>query len=274
MVNTIKEILAHAKMRKKFKSQENKYVNKSREGDEVVLINKDTLTKGGKTFLVIFLTSLQFIGLSFGFYMEKSPLYYFLLAGVLLVDFFVVKYMYNKYSGILVSIVIGVMLPLIVFGTGIANQNKIGDKPLLVNSQSDKSFMLANELLSDLLTMEDNEKLLSLPYPQARGISQLYIEAANQSAYISKKWNPVTNQNPPLPGFILVFQKVNRAADIQAHNLNLYYNLLQQSDSKTEALIKSYDAEYTTLIYGDDGAVKLLVKTVKPIGIDLKVNNG
>ena len=155
------------------------------------------------------------------------------------------------------------------FAVGLATQISLEGKPVLTGSTVDRSSRMATELLSDMLTLEDNQKLMDLAPEQGRGVLALYEEAAKQSSGIAQKWNPIVRKEVPLPGFTEVLTLVNRAADLQAGVLMAYRDQLNQADASRLEQIQLAKTEIMDLLAGPSGAAAKLSSTVAPVGIRL-----
>lgn len=160
------------------------------------------------------------------------------------------------------------------FAIGSTSQVIVDGHPVRSGSVADKSSRLSNELVSDMLTLEDNGALLGLPTEQGRGILGLYEEAAVQSSEIAAKWNPALRGSAPLPGFVAVFSLINQAADLQAQTLRAYAIQIQEPSSTRAGEIDRAKAKIAQLLAGPQGAVAQLSSTVKPIGIDIATEGG
>lgn len=152
---------------------------------------------------------------------------------------------------------------------GATSQVTVAGKPVLHGSAADRSSRLAASILSDLYTLEDNQKLLNIPDEQARGLSSVLTAAVTQDSEIAARWNPATAKDLPLPGFNAVFDIVNRTADLQARTISLRIADLQQADSARQQAISDQRDQIMFLLTGDAGAAALLARTVAPLGIKL-----
>jgi hypothetical protein len=273
-VNIFREIIGHAKKRREYRKNSSKYVNNSLNKFNVVSTGEGKEISSIKKIILVIATLLAttLLGSTLLFFV-KGYWVILLITGILVILLCSLAFI-GRYKNGKVLLSLSLTASCLVFGIGAFNQNKINNKPVLINTTQDRSYKLANQLLTDLLTLEDNQKLLGVSKSQGRGISSLYIQAAKQSEDISKKWNPLVNGNPPLPGFIEVFTKINKAADLQSQELTIYYNLLQQSDAKSEQQLVLMENEYSELVYSNSGAIVKLVSTVKPLGIKLEVGHG
>ena len=155
------------------------------------------------------------------------------------------------------------------FILGATTQASVDGRPVRSGSVEDRSSRLATELLADLLTVEDNQRLLDLAPEQGRGVLGLYEQAAEQSAFIASKWNPVIRKDAPLPGFVEVFSLINQAGDLQARTLIAYRDDLNQPDAARQQQIAQSRQTIMGLLAGPNGAAAKLAATVAPIGITL-----
>lgn len=275
MVNILREIVQHYKKRKDFKKRKPLYQNRSNSENFRPFVNshlKDfTLVRAISAIALGALSGFTFFSVLLSF--EKKTLLVFIgLLSLSVIGF--VHFNFKKYKkGLLILLWVGFAFVGLAMLVGKTSTTFIQNKPVLVNSTADKTYKLANGVLSDLLTLEDNQKLLRLSLSEARGVPDLYIKASKQSAYISKKWNPALAKNLPAPGLMEVYVKINKAADQQSEALALFYNLLQQQDSNSLEKLKLLEASYMELMYGSDGAVNSLKKAVSPFGIVLEVPN-
>jgi len=160
------------------------------------------------------------------------------------------------------------------FTTGSLTQIVVDGQVQLRGSVGDRTYRLAKAVLADMLVLEENQRLLELPSEQARGVFDLYAQAAAQSGGIAARWNPAIAGEVPLPGFVSVFDKLNKAADLQAQALLLYADDLQQPDPARLQRVVAARTRISELLTGDEGAVKELGSTIAPLGISLTVENG
>lgn len=156
------------------------------------------------------------------------------------------------------------------FALGSLNPVIVDGHPVRSGSAADRSSRLSNELISDMLTLEDNGALLALPAEQGRGILGLYEQAAIQSSEIAAKWNPAVRSKAPLPGFTMVFSLVNQAADLQAQTLRAYAIQIQEPSATRATEIDRARSRIAELLAGPGGAVRQLSSTVEPIGIEIQ----
>lgn len=166
---------------------------------------------------------------------------------------------------------VGILL-LGVFGLGVQGQVVIEGKPYWRNSDTAHAFMIASEIRDDLYILQENQSLLSYPPEQARGLITLYGAAAGQAEELSKRWNPATAPSDlPVPGFLVVYERMNAAADQQRQALLGYAAYLQQPDARlAEEIDRSRGiAEQTYLL-----AATELANVVRPLGIDLSKQEG
>lgn len=173
--------------------------------------------------------------------------------------------------------VVAIVVTLVTFtsyAAGSLTQIVVDGQVQLRGSVGDRTYRLAKEVLSDMLILEENQRLLELPPEQARGVFELYAEAAAQSSGIAARWNPATAGDVPLPGFVTVFEKLNEAADLQARTLLAYADDLQQPDTARQQRIVQTRARISDLLTGEQGAVSELGSTIAPLGITLTVENG
>jgi hypothetical protein len=160
------------------------------------------------------------------------------------------------------------------FIAGSYSQIVIDGEVQLRGSVGDKSYRLAKQIMVDIVILDENRKLLDLPAEQARGVFDLYLQAAEQSGAIAARWNPATKEEAPLPGFISIFDKLNESADLLAQALLLYSEDLQQSDTARLQKIIATNARVNEILFGINGAVSDLSSTIAPLGIGLTVENG
>ena len=161
---------------------------------------------------------------------------------------------------------VGILL-VAVFCLGIQGQVVIEGKPYWRNSTTANAYNLAGEIRKDLYILQENQSLLSYPPEQARGLLSLYGAAAGQAEDLAIRWNPATAPSDlPLPGFLVVYERMNSAADQQRKALLGYADYLQQPDARlAEEIDKSrVNAEQTYLL-----AATELANIVRPLGIDL-----
>ena len=154
-----------------------------------------------------------------------------------------------------------------VFGLGVQGQVVIEGKPYWRNSATAYAYKLAAEIRDDLYILQENQSLLSYPPEQARGLLALYGAAAGQAEELSIRWNPATAPSDlPVPGFLVVYERMNSAADQQRQALLGYAAYLQQPDARlAEEIDRSrVTAEQTYLL-----AATELANAVRPLGIEL-----
>lgn len=172
-------------------------------------------------------------------------------------------------SKVVASIIM--LLTATVSVLGVTQQVMVQDRPVLRNSTEDRASRLAEKVLFDLQVLEENGKLLDLPFEQARGIDSLYEAAIRQDLDIAARWNPAVNSEVPLPGFSTVFDLVNRLADLQARTLGMYRDDLRQPDTARQQEIAENRVAIIELLVGPNGAAATLADTVRPLGIELSV---
>jgi len=166
---------------------------------------------------------------------------------------------------------VGILL-IGVFVLGVQGQVVIDGKPYWRNSTTANAYTLAVEIRDDLYLLQENQSLLAYPPEQARGLLGLYGAAAKQAEELSIRWNPATAPTDlPTPGFLVVYERVNAAADQQRQALLGYAAYLQQPDSR---LAEEVDraratAEQTYLV-----AAAELANAVRPLGIELSKQEG
>ena len=154
-----------------------------------------------------------------------------------------------------------------VFLLGVQGQVVVNGKPYWRNSDTAQAYQLAVAIRSDLYLLQENQSLLSYPPEQARGLLPLFTTAALQAEELAKRWNPATAPSDlPAPGFVVVYQKVNSAADLQRQALLGYAAYLQQPDTLLASEVDKarLQAEQMYLIAAGE-----LAASVKPLGINL-----
>ena len=166
---------------------------------------------------------------------------------------------------------IGILL-IGVFGLGVQGQVVIDGKPYWRNSATAYAYKLAAEIRDDLYILQENQSLLSYPPEQARGLLALYGAAAGQAEELSIRWNPATAPSDlPVPGFLVVYERMNSAADQQRQALLGYAAYLQQPDARlAEEIDRSRVTAEQTYLF----AATELANAVRPLGIELSKQEG
>lgn len=163
-------------------------------------------------------------------------------------------------------------LLIVVFVLGAQGQVVIDGRPYWKYSTTATAYKLAVEVRDDLYLLQENQSLLSYPPEQARGLLPLYTAAAQQAEQVAVRWNPATAPTKlPTPGFLVVYERVNAAADLQRQALLGYAAYLQQPDARLASEVDAARAraEQTYLL-----AAAELGSAVKPLGIDLSKQEG
>jgi hypothetical protein len=123
------------------------------------------------------------------------------------------------------------VLLLSVFFLGAHGQVVVEGKPYWRNSTTAQSYELALEMRADLYVLQENQSLLFYPPEQARGLIPLLKGAAQQADQLVIRWNPATApKDLPLPGFLMVYERMNVSADYQRKALVGYAAYLDQPD--------------------------------------------
>jgi hypothetical protein len=159
------------------------------------------------------------------------------------------------------------VLLIAVFLLGAQGQVVVDGKPYWRNSTTAKSYELALTIRNDLYLLQENQSLLFYPPEQARGLMPLLKGAAAQAEQLASRWNPATApEDIPLPGFLVVYERLNVSADLQRQALLGYAAYLNQPDARLAEEVEKTRA-LAELSYlqaaGELGAI------LEPLGIDL-----
>lgn len=160
-----------------------------------------------------------------------------------------------------------VVLTAVSFTLGIRGQVTIQERPQWRYSDAAEASQLAIAIRDDLYILQENQSLFSYPPEQARSMLAYYQSAARQAEMIATRWNPATAPNDlPLPGFLVVLEKVNSAADLQRQALVGYADYVRQPDVR---LGEQVQATATAAEQNYLAAAQELARIVTPLGIEL-----
>lgn len=145
------------------------------------------------------------------------------------------------------ALLLALLLPALA-ATGVATQNVVHGRPVLVLSELSRALDLADAAEADRQTLLSRQYLMSLPRAQARGLAADYEAAARSSLDIAARWNPASVRNLPGQGFEDVYDLLNRAADAQSDALRAYILNVESPQQALEEAASGLAAEAGRLL--------------------------